>query len=191
MPDYNRGVDGKQITQILRRWQGGDEDAVHEVVPLLYDELLAIARRQLKRERPGHTLQTTALVHEAWMRLAGTELPANDRAHFLALAAGSMRRVLVDHARRRKADKRGGDAARVELDDGLAISPEPSIDLVELNDALDRLAEVDPRKARIVELHYFGGLEQADIATVMEISLSTVEKDLRLARAWFRQQLSS
>jgi RNA polymerase sigma factor (TIGR02999 family) len=184
-------VDGKQITRILRRWQGGDEEAVHEVVPLLYDELLAIARRQLKRERPGHTLQTTALVHEAWMRLAGTELPANDRAHFLALAAGSMRRVLVDHARRRKAGKRGGDAARVELEDALAISPEPSIDLVELNDALDRLAEVDPRKARIVELHYFGGLEQTDIAAVMEISLSTVEKDLRLARAWFRQQLSS
>ena len=184
-------MDGKPITQILRRWQGGDLDAVNDVVPLLYDELLAIARRQLRRERPGHTLQTTALVHEAWVRLAGTEVPANDRAHFLALAAGSMRRVLVDHARRKKADKRGGGAARVDLEDALAISPEPSIDLVELNDALDRLAGVDPRKARIVELHYFGGLEQTDIATVMEVSLSTVEKDLRLARAWFRQQLSS
>ena len=184
-------MDAKPITQILRRWQGGDLDAVNEVVPLLYDELLGIARRQLRRERPGHTLQTTALVHEAWVRLAGSDLPAKDSAHFLALAAGSMRRVLVDHARRRKADKRGGGAARVELDDALAISPEPSIDLVELNDALDRLAEVDARKARIVELHYFGGLEQTDIASVMDLSLSTVEKDLRLARAWFRQQLSS
>ncbi|MHC4959440.1 MAG: sigma-70 family RNA polymerase sigma factor [Planctomycetota bacterium] len=182
-------MEERPITALLQRWRNGDAGAVDEVVPLLYDELLAIARQQLRGEQRGHTLQTTALVHEAWMRLTDADISATDRAHFLAIAARSMRRVLVDHARRKKSAKRGGGAARLDLDDSPVLAPEPGLDLVELNDALDALAEVDERKARIVELHFFGGLEQQDIATVTDVSLATVERDLRMARAWLRKRL--
>lgn len=175
----------EEITQLLAAWRSGDRGALDRLVPRVYGELRRVADRYLRRERSDHTLQPTALVHEAYLRLVGAERPAwRDRIHFYAVAAQVMRRILVDHARAHDADKRGGGARRVSLDEGIAKSAERAADLVALDDALQALAKIDPRKARIIELHYFAGLSVAETAEVLERSISTVVLEARLARAW-------
>lgn len=156
---------------------------------VVYPELRAIAQRQLSGESEGHTLQPTALVHEAYLRLVGAEIAWEDRKHFFAVAARAMRRVLVDHARARRRDKRGGDAVLVTLDDQLAIDDRSGVDLVALDEALDRLAVQDERKARAIELHFFGGLTYEETARALDVSPATVDRDLRMAKAWLLQQL--
>ena len=170
--------------------ESDDEKALDRVIPLVYDELRALAAKRLAREGANHTLQPTALVHEAYARLAEGELKFVDRAHLLVIAARTMRRVLVDHARGKGRAKRGGGAARVTLTEGAAVSDPASFDVVALDDALSALATVDPRKADVVELHYFGGLSYADIATSLGISEATVDRDLRVARGWLAERLS-
>jgi RNA polymerase sigma factor (TIGR02999 family) len=159
-------------------------------MPLVYEELRQIARRQMRRQRPGHTLQTTALIHEAYLRLAGeADVQWQNRAHFFGVAATAMRHILVDHARRRQAAKRGGAAQRVTLGDTAAVTADPA-ELIALDDALQSLAALDQRKSRIVEFKYFGGLMVSEIAEVLRVSPETVARDWRLARAWLLQQLS-
>ncbi len=177
-------------TSLLLRWRQGDEDALGELAPLVYDELRSLARRYLSGERKGHTLEATDLVHEAFTRLIRMDVDWNDRAHFFAVAAGAMRRILVDHAKAKRRLKRGGGAAMSALDEGLTVAPEPPDDLVELDAALDRLATLDERKSRTVELHYFGGLTYDEIAVALGISRATVKRDLRLARAWLFHDLT-
>lgn len=148
-----------------------------------------MAQRQLSHEPDGHTLQPTALVHEAYLRLVGAEVAWEDRQHFFAVAARAMRRVLVDHARAKSRDKRGGKATFVTLDDDLTLVAQSGVDLVALDDALDRLAEVDERKARAVELHFFAGLSYDETARALDVSPATIDRDLRMAKAWLLQQL--
>jgi RNA polymerase sigma factor (TIGR02999 family) len=178
----------RTVTLLLKRCHPGEEGALAAVVPLVYDELLRLARRHMRGERRGHTLQPTALVHEAYARLVKADVPLESRVQFFAIASTAMRRILVDHARARASLKRGGGAAAVTLDEALA-GPERDADVVEVDAALERLAEVDPRKARIVELHYFGGLTHAEIATAMGVSAATVDRDLRFARAWLKGRI--
>jgi len=179
------------VTGLLRRWREGDREAMDRLVPLVYDELRRVARAYLSGESPGHTLQTTALVHEAYVRLVKAEIPFQDRVHFFAVAAGSMRRILVDHARARKSVKRGGDAPRVPLETALQHPAAPETGLVEIDEALKRLEQENERKGRVVELHFFGGLEYEEIAELLGISPSTVRWDMRIAKAWLRRELKS
>lgn len=160
-----------------------------QLVPLIYEELRDLAAQRLRAERPDHTLQATALVHEAYARLVDVEIDFDSRAHFFALAARTMRRILVDHARSRSREKRGGDQQRVTLgDDVIGVDTAPD-QLLDLDEALNRLAEQDPRKARVVELHFFGGLTYAETAAALEISEATVDRDLRMAKAWLATEL--
>jgi RNA polymerase sigma factor (TIGR02999 family) len=180
------------VTQILARVRAGEADADAELLPLVYEELRGIARGQLARGRGGHTLQATALLHEAWMKLGDVgRADPQDRTHFLAIAARTMRQVLVDHARGKNADKRGGSWERVTLDIALDQLQCRELDLVELDDALQQLAAQDPRKARVVELRFFGGLSMAEVAEVTGMSLRSVEGDWYMARAWLRKELAS
>jgi RNA polymerase sigma factor (TIGR02999 family) len=176
------------VTSLLLRWQDGDERAFDVLLPLVYDELRQIARRQMRSERDA-TLEPTALVHEAYLRLVGADVTWEGRRHFLAVAARAMRRTLVDRARARSRDKRGGEARPVTLEEGVAMAPMASEELLALDEALERLAAHDPRKARLVELHHFGGLSYADAAEVVGISTATVHRELRLARAWLHHAL--
>ena len=172
----------------------GDRDhlAVSTVMPIVYNELRRLAGRYLRRERPGQTLQPTALVNEAYLRLLKDKKPHwQNRTHFLAIAALSMRQILVERARARAAAKRGGAAIRVTLDEGLAVNGEPSIDLVALDEALTRLALIDPQHARIVELRFFGGLTVEEGAEALEISPATVKRGWSMARAWLKRELSA
>jgi RNA polymerase sigma factor (TIGR02999 family) len=179
-----------QVTRLLRDMQRGDSGAVDRLVPIVYRELRQIAGALMKQERPGHTLQPTAVVHEALLRLLGGEpVSFESRAHFFALAARIMRRLLVDHARRRLADRRGGDQQLVDLDDGLALTPEQSTDVLALHDALDRLEQLDERQARIVEMHYFAGNSVDEIAAAADVSERTVKRELQTARLFLKQQL--
>ena len=179
------------VTQLLRQWKEGDERAFDELLPLVYDELKRVASRQLSGESPGHTLHTTALVHEAYVRLAGAEVQWESSGHFMRLAARAMRRVLVDHARRRMSNKRGSGAIAVGLDslEGVLPAQARPEDLLDLDEALERLLALEERKGRIVELHYFGGLSYEEVATALEISPATVHRDLRMARAWLFKEL--
>lgn len=175
----------EEVTGLLRAWRDGDRGALERLIPRVYDELRRVAGRHLRRERPDHTLQPTALVHEAYLRLAAAERPRwRDRIHFYAVAAQVMRRILVDHARAHLADKRGGGAPRVPLDERIDAGAERTADLVALDDALAALAAVDARKARIVELHHFAGLTVAETAATLGLSVSTIVLEARLARAW-------
>lgn len=177
-------------TRTLARARGGDTDAVANLMPLVYAELRALAGRCLRSERAGHTLQPTALVHEAFLRLFDDRLvPSLDRAHFLGIAAVAMRRILVEHARARAANKRGGDAAQVTLDSGIAALSGASIDVLALEDALGRLAALDERQARVVELRFFGGLTIEEVADALAVSKRTVDSDWALARAWLHREL--
>lgn len=166
---------------------GKDVDRLFET---LQRELRAIAARQLSRERPDHTLQPTALVHEAYLRLVKKELDWKDRAHFLATAARAIRQVLIDHARRRQMGKRVGQSKKVTLHDAIAVSDHKEVDFMTLHDALETLAKLNKRHAAIVELRFFGGMEVKEIAHVLEVSRRTVERDLRWAKTWLRRELS-
>ena len=176
------------VTQLLRRWQGGDAEAREAATRLVYRELHRLAASYMRRERPGHTLQPTALVAEAYLRLCGAEASFANRAQFFGIAAQTMRRVLVDHARRRSADKRGEGNVAVTLGEDLLATdrPEP---LLALDEALAELGEIDERKARIVELTYFAGLGQTEVAELLAVHPKTVARDLRLARAWIRSRM--
>ena len=175
----------KEVTQLLIAWSNGEEDALEKLVPLIYDELRRIARRYMKREPAGHTLQTTALVNEAYLRLIEQKgMKWQNRAHFFAISAQLMRRILVSMARARHANKRGGEARQVSLDEALVISEERAAELVALDEAMNELAALDPRRSRVVELRYFGGLSVEETAGVLNISPETVMRDWKRAKAW-------
>ena len=178
------------VTRLLLEWRGGDSKALDRLFPLVYDELREQAGRYMRNERPDHTLQATAVVHEAYGKLVRMERVSwVDRAHFLAVAATCMRRILVDHARAYRRAKRGGGDSKLSLDESALITPEPSLEVLALDEALDRLAEFDEKKARAVELHHFGGLTYEETAAALGISPASVHRELRLARAWLYEQL--
>jgi RNA polymerase sigma-70 factor (ECF subfamily) len=178
------------VTGLLLEWRGGNEDALSRLIPLVHEELHRLADRYIRRERAGHTLQATALVNEAYLRLIDAKrVQWRDRAHFLAISARLMRRVLVDYARSRGYQKRGGDAVRVTLVEEIAAVGEPDLELVALDDALQALAKFDERKSRVVELRSFGGLSVEETAAVLHVSPDTVMRDWKLAKAWLLREL--
>ena len=177
------------VTQMLLKWRGGDEDALERLMPMVYDELRRLAGHYMKTERKGHTLQATALVNEAYIRLVDMKVSWQDRAHFFAVAARLMRRLLVDHARSHNRAKREGDAVKVTLGEALEVSSEPASNVLAVDEALTRLAEFDPRKSEILELRYFGGLNNDEVAEALNISRATVQRDLRLAKTWLIREL--
>ncbi len=180
----------ENITHLLNEWNDGDERALDRLTPLVYDELRQQAARYLRRERHGHSLQTTALVNEAYLRLIDAkEVHWQGRAHFFAIAANLMRRILVDHARRRDTEKRGGPAIRLTLDETIAVAKEPDVDLLAINEALDKLATIDQQQAQIVELRFFSGLSVEETAAALGISPKTVKRDWSVARAWLRREI--
>jgi RNA polymerase sigma factor (TIGR02999 family) len=180
-----------EVTQLLHQISGGDASAVERLVPLIYAELRQIADRAMRHERSDHTLQPTALVHEAFLRLVGKpDLSWESRAHFLNIAALAMRRVLLMHARERRAGKRGGGLERVTLDEQLVGATDRGIDLIGLDESLERLAGIFPRKARVVELRFFAGLSLEETGKVLDISLATVKREWDFARAWIRRDLA-
>ena len=182
----------QQITQLLLAWGNGDERALADLMPLVYDELHKVAARHLHRLRPGHTLQTTALVNEAYLRLIdASQVRWQNRAHFFAVSAQLMRRILVDFARQRQNLKRGGGAQQVSLDEALVIAPERGADLIALDDALHRLAALNARQAQVVELRYFGGLTEEETAEALKVSLRTVQREWNLARLWLYRELNT
>jgi len=179
-----------EITQLLNKWQGGDKQAGDALTPLIYDELHKLAGRIFRSEKNGHTLQPTALVHEVYAKLVDVEVSWQDRAHFFSLTARMMRRLLVNHANAKNAAKRGGGAIRVTLDESKTPAVDADADLLDLDDALTGLTKVDPRKAELIELQYFGGLSFREMEEVTGLSSSTLDRDLRLARAWLKDRLS-
>jgi RNA polymerase sigma-70 factor, ECF subfamily len=185
------GPSTHEITQLLLAWGNGDEQALEKLTPFVYQELHQVAHRYMARQAPDHALQTTALVNEVYLRLVDVrELTWQNRAHFLAVCAKMMRRILIDFARVRRSRKRGGEAQTVSLDEGLIICDEPRADLLALDDALNRLAASDPRKGQVVELRFFGGLTVDETAEVLEVSADTVLRDWRLAKDWLVRELS-
>ena len=185
------GAVSAHVTELLVAWSAGDSSALDRLVPLVHAELRRLARRQMRRERDGHTLQTTALVNEAYLRLVDlSRIRWQDRAHFFAMSARLMRRILVDHARSRQYIKRGGGAWRVTFDEALVASAEPAADLLALDEALQALARVDARKSQVVELRYFGGLSVDETAEALHVSPETVMRDWRLAKAWLLREIA-
>ena len=178
-----------EVMRLLLEWKAGRVDAADRLFPILYEELRRLARHHLRGEATGHTLQTTALVHEAYLRLTGGSVSWEGRRHFFAVAARVMRQLLVDHARSRGRAKRGGAAIPLPLEEGLFQAAERPADLLDLDEALNRLSSLDPRKAQVIDLLYFGGMSYDETAAVLEISPATVHRDLRLARAWLYQEL--
>lgn len=185
-PMFDQG--NQEVTALLRAWRRGDRPSLERLLPIVQSQLHQIANRHLARERAGHTLQPTALVNEAFLRLVDADVPWEDRAHFYAVAAQSMRRILVDHAKSRNAQKRGGGAVAVTLNEELAGEERPA-EIMALDEALDRLAGFDERKSRIIELTYFSGLGYREIAEVLSVGVATVGRELRMARAWLMQEL--
>jgi len=183
--------DSHEVTELLLAWSEGDQDALDRLMPLVYGELRQLAQSYMRRERAGHTLQTTALIHEAYLRLIDTkQTRLENRAHFFAVASRLMRQILVDFARSRGYQKRGGGAQQVALDDAMVIGQPRDEDLVALDEALIALAEVDERKARVVELRFFGGLTEAEMSETLKVSPETVRRDWRLAKSWLLLKLS-
>jgi RNA polymerase sigma-70 factor (ECF subfamily) len=181
----------EEIAGLLLAWGNGDRAALDRMFPLVYQEMRRLARRQMRRERPDHTLQTTALVNEAYLRLVGYErVRPRDRAHFLAIAAQAMRRILIERARAHRSDKRGSGAQKVSLDEAADVPGGGATDLVALDDALQALAEIDPRKAQLVELRYLGGLTIKETAEVLGVSTPTVERDWRTAKIRLHREIS-
>ena len=179
------------VTQLLKAWGDGDEAALTQLTPLVYDELHRMAKRCMAREQPGHTLQTSALVNEAYLRLVDVQqVNWQNRAHFFAISARMMRRILTDFARSRHYQKRGGDARHVTFDDALVVSTQPDANIVAIDEALGRLTVLDARKGQVVELRFFGGLSVEETAEVMKISPETVMRDWRFAKLWLRRALS-
>jgi RNA polymerase sigma-70 factor, ECF subfamily len=191
-PAGTRRLSQHEVTQLLADWSQGDRAALEKLTPLVYEELRRLAHRYMEGQRPDHTLQTTALVNEAYLRFADQKR-ANftNRSHFFAVAAKAMRQILVDHAKAAERQKRGGGAAKVQLEEAALISPAQPREILELNDALERLAMLDSRKADVVELRYFGGLKQGEIAEVLKISTITVRRDWVFAKAWLYSELRS
>ena len=178
------------VTGLLLEWSEGDQGALDRLLPLVYDELRRLASRSLQRERQGHTLQATGLVHEAYLRLVDQRrVQWKERAQFFAVVARVMRRVLVDHARRRNADKRGGGVVKQTLDDWIAEGPTEEVDLLALEEALQRLEAIDSRQSRIVEMRFFAGLTVEEVADLLQVSPATVKNDWRVARAWLYEEL--
>jgi len=182
-------TDRSTVTRLLQSWSAGDPAALDRLMPLVYDRLRSLAGRHMNAERSDHTLRTTALVHEIYLELVDANVAWQNRVHFFAIASKLMRRVLVEHARKHGRVKRGG-GAKVTLEDCMAVSPEPDPLILELDDALNRLTEVDERKARLIELTYFGGLTYDDAAEALSISPATVHRELRLAKAWLYNELN-
>jgi RNA polymerase sigma factor (TIGR02999 family) len=184
-------VSQQRVTELLERWSHGDDTALAELTPLVYEELRRIAHYHMGGQRPNHTLQTTALVNEVYLRLADQTNPRwQNRAHFFAVAARAMRQILVSYARSQQSQKRGGGAIRMELNEGAVISPEQSREIVDLHEALERLATLDSRKAQVVELKYFGGLNYDEMAEVLKISRVTVRRDWEFAKVWLYTELN-
>ena len=183
-------ADPQEVTQLLAGWSHGDRAALEKLTPLVYEELRRLAHRYMEGQRPDHTLQTTALVNEAYLRLADQKRPRfANRSHFFAVAAKAMRQILVNYAKAAQRQKRGAGASKVELDEAALIAPEQTEAILDLNDALERLATLDSRKAQVVELRHFGGLKQEEIAEVLKISTVTVRRDWVFARAWLYNEL--
>jgi RNA polymerase sigma factor (TIGR02999 family) len=181
----------QQVTQLLCDWRGGDPSALEKLIPLVQPELQRLAHHYMSRERPGHTLQTTALIDDAYLQLADNTHPQwQNRAHFFAAAAQLMRRIMVDHARQRQALKRGGGAIRVELNEAAAVTQTRADELLALDEALEKLATFDYRKAQVVEMRYFAGLTMDEIAEVLKVHVNTVTRDWTAARAWLLAALS-
>lgn len=181
----------KPVTQLLQQWRGGDQDAAEQLLPLVYEELRKVAARLMRSERPGHTLSPTALVHEAYVRLAGADIPWQDRAHFFALSATLMRRILVDHAKQRGRQKRGGGAEAISLDSAVAVSEDLDDRLVLIDEALTKLATIDGRKGRIIELLFFGGLTYDETAEIMNLSPATLHREVKFAKAWILREVAA
>jgi RNA polymerase sigma factor (TIGR02999 family) len=185
-------VSSHRVTQLLAQWSHGDNAALVELTPLVYDELRRVAHHHLSGQRPDHTLQTTALVNEAYLRLADQTNPRwHNRAHFFAVAARAMRQILVSYARSQQSQKRGGGALKVDLDEAAFISPEKSKEILDLHEALEQLSTLDSRKAQVVELKYFGGLNYDEIAEVLKISRMTARRDWEFAKVWLYTELHS
>jgi RNA polymerase sigma-70 factor (ECF subfamily) len=180
------------ITNLLLQWRGGDESALDRLMPLVYEELHRLARQCMRRERAGHTLQTTGLVNEAYLRMVNSsQVEWHDRAHFFAIAAQLMRRVLVDESRKRNYRKRGGEFTRIGLDETVMASDEREFDLIALDEALERLAEFAPRKCRVVEMRFFGGLSINETGVVLGVSTDIVKREWRTAKLWLLHELSA
>ncbi len=181
----------REVTTLLMEWNNGQAEALEQLMPLVYNELRQIAKRYLRKERADHTLQTTALVHEAYIRLIDQK-QANwqNRAQFFGVAAQMMRRILVDHARGHAADKRGGGAAKLSLDEAIEIADQKEVDLIALDDALTHLAELDEQQSRVVELRFFGGLTVEETAEVMKLSPATIKREWSMAKAWLHRELT-
>jgi RNA polymerase sigma factor (TIGR02999 family) len=181
----------RSVTQLLIDWREGDETALNELIPIVYDELRRMAHRYMRQERPGHTLQTTALINEAYIRLVDHKgIRWKNRAHFYGVAAQAMRRVLVDYARTRGSAKRWGGMRRVDLDEAAAVAKKQAEDLLALDDALTKLASIDPRKSMIVEMKYFGGMTAEEIAEAIGVSVPTINREWNPAKAWLLRELS-
>ena len=180
----------KNITAKLQDWNRGNNAAAEELMPLVYDELHKVAARYLRKERPDHTLQPTALVNEAYLKLIDiSSVEWQDRAHFFAVSSNVMRRILVDYARAQATDKRGGALQKVELDEAVSFQRESQVDLLALNDALDKLAELDERQSQIVEMRFFGGLTVEETAEVLKVSARTIKREWAMAKAWLFQRM--
>jgi RNA polymerase sigma factor (TIGR02999 family) len=191
MTDFSQPPSKAEVTQLLRAWGEGDNGALERLAPVVERELHRLAHRCMARENPGHTLQTTALVNEAYLRLVDIKAVSwHDRAHFFAISARMMRRVLTDFARARKYQKRGGGAVQVSLDEGLVVTPERDPDILALDEALSRFAEEYPRQSQVVELRFFGGLEVDETAEALKISTVTVKRDWRFAKSWLLRAMS-
>lgn len=183
-------ISKQNVTQLLRAWSQGDEGALNQIYDLVFDELHRLAHHYMSRENPGNVMQTTALVNEAYLRLANArDLDWKDRAHFFAVSANVMRRILIDGARARRADRRGGKDIQVALDDAPEVSTQNDPDLIALDDALKELAKVNERQSRVVELRYFGGLSVEEAAEVLGVSADTVMRDWRFAKAWLKREM--
>jgi RNA polymerase sigma-70 factor, ECF subfamily len=180
----------QHVTRLLQEWSGGRKEAFDELMPMIYDQLRKLAARCLYSERPNHTLRATALVNEAYLRLVKADASYQDRVHFYAAAARTLRHILVDHAKARKRDKRGGGAEQIELDEAVMVGPESPRGIVELDDALKSLATHDSRKAEIVELLFFGGLTYDEVADAVKISPATVHRELKMAKAWLHREMT-
>lgn len=182
--------DSNDVTQLLKAWSAGDQNALGDLMPVVYSEIRKLAQSYLRRERSDHTLQATALVNEAYLKLIDQRaVHWNNRAHFFGIAAQIMRRILIDHARMKKADKRGSGMVPVVFDEALEVAAETNLDLIRLDEALQALEKLDPRQAKIVELRYFGGLSIEDTAEVTHLSPATIKREWAGARAWLRREL--
>jgi RNA polymerase sigma factor (TIGR02999 family) len=180
----------QDVTRLLHQWRGGNPEALDQLVPIVYDELRRLAGRCLQSERPGHTLRATALVHEAYMRLMDADIGWQDRAHFYAVAARIVRRILVEYARAHCRQKRGGGEEKIPLDDVVIVGPQAASTVLELDEALQRLAALDERKSEIIQLLFFGGLTYEETAAALDISPATVHRELKLAKAWLHRELA-